>query len=124
MAAGHDARRLDLVDLREPIDGRGDVLQRAGPAAALLSDAPVLDVPRGDPARGEVDARAGSSSVRSQPRPPEAAVEEDDARPRPSLARRQVEIRDLVGVVAVCDARRGRRGLAPRQSGEQCAVAG
>src|SRR6185295_7909803 len=54
VTAGRDPRLVDLLDVGEVVDRGGDVLERPRPAAALLADAPKLDVPGGDAAPGEV----------------------------------------------------------------------
>ena len=66
VAARDDPGRVDVVDLGQPIEARSDVGERAGPPTALLADAPVLEVPGGDPLPGEV-AASGVISVRSHP---------------------------------------------------------
>ena len=130
VAAGCDPRLVDVGDVGEPVDGRRDVVERPGPATSLLPDAPVLDVPRRDPVRREVD-RQGRHQRAVPARPPEAAVQKDDARPWAALPGRKVEVGNLVGVLAVGDAgsgrnrapthggvvRRGARGGAPARRG-------
>ena len=108
VAARDDPLGLDVRYRGEVIDRGGDVLERAGPAAAVLPDPPELDVPGGDPSPGQVD-REWRHQRPVPARPPEPTVEQHDARPRPSVPSGQVEIGDLVVVVAVRDARRGRR---------------
>ena len=97
---------IDAVELGERVDRGRDVLERARPAAALLADAPVLDVPDGE-ARGAARSRAsGVISVRSQPhrqKPPWIRTTAATAR----SPRRQVQVADLVGVIAVGDLRAG-----------------
>jgi len=85
-----------------------DVLGRRGPAAADVADATVLDVPRRDPARGEIDAEvAGVGEVRI--RLPVAAVDDDEERER-RVVRRQPQIAELQRLRAVDEPRvRGRR---------------
>jgi hypothetical protein len=54
-------RARELVDV---VDGAKDIVESAGPAAAGIAEAPVLDVPRRDPVRGEIEAQmAGVGEV-------------------------------------------------------------
>ena len=87
-------------------------VERARPAAARLADPAVLDVPGGEPARREVAAR-GVISVRSQPHRQKPPWIEDDDRPG-AVAGREVEVADLVGMVAVGDLPGRRQPVARR----------
>ena len=109
VTARDDTARVDVVEVGQSVEGGRDVVERAGPPTARLPDAPVLDVPGGDPAPGEV-VRERRHQRAIPPRAPEASVQEHDAGPWPALGRGQVEVRDLIGVVAVREARRRRRG--------------
>jgi len=92
---------VDTVETGKRIGSGRDVLERAGPAASLLAHPPVLDVPDGEaPARKVVRQWRHQRAV--PPPLPETSVNEDDRRARP-LTDRQVEIPDLVGMVAVRD---------------------
>ena len=98
---------VDVVEVGQPIEGRSDVVERAGPPTARLTDAPELDVPGSDPPPGEV-VRERRHQRAIPPGAPEAPVEEHDAGPGPAVGRGQVQVRNLVGMLAVRDAGRGR----------------
>ena len=67
------------------LERAADVLQRGRPASPRIADAPVLDVPGGDPMCGEVDAQvAGVDQVVN--RLPVATVEHRHDRVRPELS--------------------------------------
>jgi hypothetical protein len=88
-----DAARVDAVEAAEGVECSRRVLERARPAAALLPDTAVLDVP------GRVPAQREIARERSHQRPV----------PRPVLdGPREVEVPDLVGMFAVRDLRRDR----------------
>ncbi len=75
-----------VVEAREVVDRGRDVVEGRRPAASLPApDAPVLHVPGGDPAPGEVHARGLHHPLRV-PRSPVAAVQHDHHRwgPGPS----------------------------------------
>jgi hypothetical protein len=87
VAARRDARRVDLLDRGQAIDGGRDIRERPRPAAAFVPDAPELDVPRNDPA----PHRVVRERVHQRPVPPaapEAAVDEHDTRLRTAFPRR------------------------------------
>ena len=99
VTARHDARRVDRIEPCQMVDRSGDVEERPGPAAALLPDAAILDVPGGDSRRGERGCEPGHQ--RSVPAvAPEAAVDQDDDRKR-ACAGGQVQIRDVIGMEPV-----------------------
>ncbi len=91
-------------DLRQSVDGEGDVVEGAGPAAAGLARPPVFGDADDEAHRGEGIAEwAGMTAVDGPA--PEAAVQEDHqrppwrARPRGSTAdasTRQAQVSDLV----------------------------
>ena len=54
VTARDHSTRVHLVDLGQPVECGGDVVERAGPPTPRLPDTPVLDVPGGDPTPGEV----------------------------------------------------------------------
>jgi hypothetical protein len=57
VAQGNDASEIKMMlsgDSSEVIGGVADVLEAAGPAATLVAEAAVLDVPGGDAAGGEI----------------------------------------------------------------------
>ena len=118
----HDTVCVDLPQFPEVVDRGSDVLERSRPAAAFLPDPPVLDVPRCDTATGQVD-RQGRHERSIPARPPEPAVEKDDARPRPTVPRGQVEVRDLIVVPTVRHAGR-RRHLVRHRHDRQARSAG
>ena len=72
----------------ERVDRRRHVVERSRPPATLLADAPVLEVPRGEPVRGDVAGeRRHHRAVPALA--PEAAVHEHDTRPRDRPRRRE-----------------------------------
>ena len=95
-----DAREIERrVELRERVDPGGDVEERLRPAAAV-PDAPVLEVPRGEPvrrrgprtARSSASGRTAPASSRRGPRRP----------PRTAPRRREgTALRCWLGSVAV-----------------------
>jgi len=108
VTAGDHTVLVDVIELGEAVECRRDIVEGSGPPTARLPDTPVLDVPGGDPAPGEV-VREWRHQRAIPPRPPETPVEERDARPGTPFRRGEhVEVRDLVGVLAVRQAWRGR----------------
>ena len=60
VADGGDALEIERsVDVGERVDSGRDVEERLGPASTC-SDAPVLEIPGGEPVRGEVQCKAPS----------------------------------------------------------------
>ena len=82
-------------------NGLYDIVKRARPAAALLAHPAILDVPHGKASFGQRQAK-DIGVVEAVPRPPVAAMDEDDHRMRP-LTRRQPEIAELIGVRPIPD---------------------
>jgi hypothetical protein len=84
-----DASEIESMVWRERpqvLGGGGDIDECAGPAAARLTDPPVLDIPTGDAARGEVIAES-IHQVESVAGAPVATVDKDDDRVWPHPAR-------------------------------------
>ena len=109
-----DSTEVEVMLAGERLDvGKGapDVVEGAGPAAAWIAQAPVLDVPRRDPVRGEVDAQmAGMGEVVD--RLPVPAVHDDGDRMR-ACARGGSQVAELkrVGPVRNAYVGVGRRGV-------------
>jgi hypothetical protein len=102
-----EVERIPHRELRGERQRAADVLDGRRPAAADVADAPVLDVPRRDPARGEVDAEV--SRVDQVPvRLPVAAVDDDEEGER-TAARGQAQVAELQRLRAVDEPRVRRR---------------
>ena len=108
---GDPAQVERRADIGQVVDGGGDVGAGLGPAAARPeADAPVLDVPRGPSALGEI----GNESVHEVavvPPAPAAAVDEHDDRVRPGAVGEQ-QLTDLARMLAVAVARAPHAGRA------------
>jgi hypothetical protein len=83
-------RARELLDV---VDGAKDVVESAGPAAAGIAEAPVLDVPRRDPVRGEIEAQMAGVGE-GVDRLPVPTVHHHDDRVRAG-ARRKPQVAEL-----------------------------
>lgn len=126
MACDDDVRKIQIVILGcffQMQRGIAYVVHRARISAAGLSDAPVLQIPRSETARGDGSAEvAGMGKVVFGV--PVAAVDKNDDGMR-AFSLRQAQIDELVAVIAIRDPRvsfrrRQRENvLAAGESGEQ-----
>ena len=95
-----NAREIERrLDVGERVDSGGHVQERLRPPASA-ADAAVLEVPRGEAVRGQVEAEPLHERAVVL-RAPVPAVHDDGNRMRPG-ARRQEELADLAGTAAVC----------------------
>jgi hypothetical protein len=107
--------RIELRHIGERVDAGGDVEQSARPASSLLADTAVLEVPGSEATSREVERQRGHH--RAIPAlAPEAAVDEHDTRPGTVGRGGQVQVGDLIGVVAVADDEGGGRPHALQQT--------
>ena len=110
MAHGHHARQVQAQRggrVHQVIRRGGDILQRAGEAAAVLAHAPVLHAPRREAALRQVRAQV-ARVLQAVLRAPEAAVDEEHHRVR-ALALGLAQLGELLRGLAIGDARVGRR---------------
>jgi hypothetical protein len=111
-----------VVERGEVVDRAADVVERRRPAAALpAAQAAVLDVPRGPPAPGEVEAHRSRRELPVR-RAPVAAVQDGGDRERTRPAR-HVEVGDLDGVVAGVPVPLGAGERAERDAGREAQTA-
>ena len=105
---GHDTRQIERrLEVGKEVDSRSDVQEGRRPSAPR-PDASVLDIPRGEPVRGKIEAEIGHERAVVLGFPV-AAVNDDD-HSEGSGARREEELSKLARVGAV---RMRRAGHAP-----------